>query len=152
MIIQEGLENRNNERRDKTMPEIKSVCFVCLLIIALTYPSYSAFPIIPKDTTSTAGRGARIAGYCLLGFAIAYVGMGAYGYYDSKQPQYGCVRNIFYDYPVLLAGGIACGIASGIFLKIGYDRKHVYEKWRKETTGTLSVTLSFNLSHNPFLK
>jgi len=126
----------------KNNKKIKLAAF--LLIFA--FSAYSNESYLPKDTIIYSGKTQRIIGYCLLGCALAYSGFGAYGYYKSKHdPNLTDYRTILDEYPILLAAGLGCGIGSGIMLKIGYNKKHEYEKWKNGKEGSVSFLVEFNL-------
>jgi hypothetical protein len=124
-----------------TNNKVITLVAICLLF-ALS--AYSQESLLPKDTTESAGRGCRIVGYCLLGFALVCSVWGIYGYYKSKHDlNVTDVGTIFDEYPALLGEGLGLAIGSGISLTIGYHKEHNYHKWRNARAGSVSVSFEF---------
>jgi hypothetical protein len=113
-----------------------------LILLLLTSFSFSQPGFLPADTTPTAGTGARITGYCLLGVAVALVGVSAYSYYEHTYTVLtGTTSRIYGEYPIILVGGFCCAFSSGVFLRTGYHRRNEYRKWKRGTYGALSLEL-----------
>jgi len=117
---------------------------ILLIILLLTLSSFSQPGFLPADTTTAAGTGARITGYCLLGAAIALAGFGGYCYYEYMYTRLTPVTSRVYDeYPFYLVGGFCCGFSSTVLLHAGYHQRTEYRKWKKGNGGALTLAISF---------
>lgn len=121
----------------------KHLTNILFIILLLTLSSFSQPGFLPADTTSHAGASARITGYCMLGVAVALLGLGAYSYYEHTYTVLDPVTSRVYgEYPIYLVGGFCCAFSSGVLLRAGYHRRNEYRKWKRGDYGTLSLELA----------
>jgi hypothetical protein len=122
----------------------KHLTNILLIILLFTISSFSQPRFLPADTTPHAGASARITGYCMLGVAIALLGLGAYSYYEHTYTVLDSVTSRVYgEYPIYLVGGFCCAFSSGVLLRAGYHRRNEYRKWKKGNYSALSLELAY---------